>query len=109
MRTANDLAETTETLFKHREWRVIPDTVNPNWFKLEEIKTGKVLGCFVLPEDGDPTLLNRIAAAPELEDIAEMFRDTMIGNKAEKTMVFSLVMEVLQRAAQPYPVALECV
>ena len=103
MRTANDLAETTETLFKHREWRVIPDTVKPNLFKLEEIKTGKMLGTFTLPKDGDPTLLNLIAAAPELQDIAEMFRDSMIGNKSQ-TMIFSLVEQVLERAEKPYQV-----
>ena len=96
--------------FKHRDWRIIPDTIYPNCFNLEETATAKVLGRFVLPKDSDPGLLSLIAAAPELQDIAEMFRNSMIGNKAQKTMVFSVVTEILQRAEQPYRIeVLECV
>ncbi len=93
----SDSTETTmETTFKHRDWSFVPDVITPNQFNLEEIKTGKVLGRFILPEGSNSTLLNLIASAPELQDIAEMFRDRMKGNE-EKTMVFSIVMEVLQR------------
>ena len=107
MGVANDLMETA---FKHREWRVIPDETHPNCFKLQEIKTGKVLGSFVLAEGSDPELLNLIACAPELQDIAEMYRDHMIGKNAQNTMVFSMVIQTLERAAQPYETeVLECV
>ncbi|MEM9687789.1 MAG: hypothetical protein AAF934_12860, partial [Bacteroidota bacterium] len=52
-----------------------------------ETKTDKVLTHFVLCQNGDTKLLNRIACAPELEDIAEMYDDATIGNqtKAAKT------------------------
>ena len=105
----NNLPETT-LLIKEWQWRIVPDEGRPDYFNLEEAKTGKVLGTFILPEDSDPKLINLIASAPELQDIAEMSRDHMIGNSMEKTMVFSLVMQVLERAEQPYEVeVLECV
>lgn len=98
-----------ETTFKHRDWSFVPDVITPNQFNLEEIKTGKVLGRFILPEGSNSTLLNLIASAPELQDIAEMFRDHMIGTNAQKTMVFSMVMQILERAEQPYDAeVLEC-
>lgn len=94
MITADISAETT---FKHRDWNLIPDAAHSNYFDLKETKTGRVLGRFILPESSDPTLLNLIASAPELQDIAEMYHDAMVGNGAEKTMVFAIVTEVLHR------------
>ncbi|MEM9687795.1 MAG: hypothetical protein AAF934_12890 [Bacteroidota bacterium] len=76
------LTETT-VVFKHREWQLTPDAIYPNCFSLKEIKTGKVLTYFVLYQNGDTKLLNRIACAPELEDIAEMYDDATIGNQAK--------------------------
>lgn len=96
MGTATISAETTMT-FKHRDWDFIPDVITPNRFNVKENKTGKILGTIILPENCDTTFLNLIGCAPELQDIAEMYRDKMKGSKEEKTMVFSIVMEVLQR------------
>lgn len=88
---------TTRVTFKHREWNVIPDTTRPNCFTLKETKTGKLLGTFVLPKEGNLTVLNLISAAPELEDIAEMYHDHMEGGKMEESMAFEIVSEVLSR------------
>lgn len=94
---------------KEWQWRINPDENHPNCFVLQEAKTNKVLGTFILPEDSDPKLINLIAATPDLQDIAEAYRDHMIGRSAEKTMMFSLVMQVLERSEQPYEVEeLEC-
>ncbi|MEM9687238.1 MAG: hypothetical protein AAF934_10005 [Bacteroidota bacterium] len=88
---------TTQVTFKHREWDVIPDTAHPHCFTLKEIRTGKLLGTFILPKGGNPTLLNLISAAPELEDIAEMYHDHMEGGEMQESMVFEIVSEVLGR------------
>ncbi|MEM9687666.1 MAG: hypothetical protein AAF934_12215, partial [Bacteroidota bacterium] len=55
--------------------------IYPNCFSLEEVKTAKLLMHFVLYQNGDPKLLNRIACTPELEDIAEMYQDATIGKQ----------------------------
>ena len=86
---------TMEMTFNHRDWRVIPDPIDPNCFTLEDIKTGEILGTVLLAENSNPGLLNLIASAPELQDIAEMYHDHMIGKEAEKTMVYTIVKQVL--------------
>lgn len=94
---AANILETNTIAFNHRDWSFIPDSITPNCFSMEENRTGKILGTIILPESGDNTFLNLIGCAPELEDIAEMFRDHMEGSPMERTMVFSLVMDVLHR------------
>ena len=81
------------------EWHIVPDVVKPNCFNLETT-TGNIVCSLAFPEhdnNANITLLNLVVSAPELQDIAEMYHDTMLGNKAEKTMVFSIVSEVLDR------------
>ena len=102
-----NISETTTTTLKHQEWNVALDIIHPKNFILKEDKTGKILATIILPEDSnpedsDPTLLNLIASAPELQDIAEMFQDHMQGGPMEKTMIFSTVIQVLERTKQPY-------
>lgn len=97
METASTLTESKTTKLKHRDWHIIPDTHHANRFNLAETKTGKVLGTLVLPKSGDTTFLNLIACAPELEDIAEMYHDHMLGGPMEKSMVFATVKEILAR------------
>ncbi len=83
----------------HREWHIIPDASHPNHFTLETA-TGNVLCTLAFPKNENTTnteFLNLIASAPELQDIAEMYRDTMIGNRAEKTMIYTIVSRVLSR------------
>ena len=97
METANTLTEAQTAKLKHRDWHIIPDTRYTNHFSLEETKTGKVLGTLVLPKSSDTALLNLIGCAPELEDIAEMYHDHMLGGPMEKSMVFTTVQEILTR------------
>lgn len=98
METANILAGTTmETGYKYGNWRIIPDATAPDCFSLKEATTGKVLGSFVLFDRNNTPLLNLIACAPELEDIAEMFHDHMLGGPMQKTILFSLVQDLLNR------------
>ena len=83
--------------YTHREWHIVPDVVKSNCFNLETA-TGNIVCSLAFPEhdnNANTTLLNLIASASELQDIAEMYHDTMLGNKAEKTMIFSTVSEVL--------------
>ncbi len=98
MNTAEVLpAQTTE--FTQREWHIIPDVTDPNRFNLKTA-TGTIICTLAFPEDDtttNTTFLNLIASAPELQDIAEMYRDSMTGSTAEKTMVFTIVRDVLGR------------
>ncbi len=86
--------KTTE--FTYREWNIVPDSNNPNHFKLETA-TGSVICTLAFPVSCNTSFLNLIASAPELQDIAEMYRDTMMGNEAEKTMIYTIVRDVLNR------------
>lgn len=95
MNTAEVLpAQTTE--YSHREWHIIPDVTNPNRLNLKTA-TGTIICTLAFPERCNTTFLNLIASAPELQDIAEMYRDSMTGSTAEKTMVFTIVREILGR------------
>ncbi len=95
MSTADVLTRDTKR-DTHSEWNIVPSAAQPNSFDLKT-KTGHTLCILTFPKAYDKPLLNLIASAPELQDIAEMYRDSMIGNKAEKTMVFAIVTKVLQR------------
>lgn len=94
----------TETTFKHREWQIVPDAIHGHCFNLEEVKTGKLLAALILPEGSNSRLLSLIASAPELQDIAEMYQQSMTGSRAENSMLFSMVTQVLQRTTQPYSI-----
>ncbi|MEM9687261.1 MAG: hypothetical protein AAF934_10120 [Bacteroidota bacterium] len=83
METANIFEQMT---FKHRAWRIIPDTKFPNCFSMEKTQTNTVWTNFVLYGSDNMKLLNRIACAPELEDIAEMYQDNSIGKHTEKSV-----------------------
>lgn len=92
-------AEASTTPYNYREWHIVPDAAAPNCFTLETA-TGNIVCSLAFPGKNNsttPTLLNLIASAPELQDIAEMYRDSMTGNKAEKTIIFNIVSEVLNR------------
>ncbi|MEM9687607.1 MAG: hypothetical protein AAF934_11900 [Bacteroidota bacterium] len=91
------LAKTTEKKqYSHKAWDSVP-AKKPNCFDLKTTATGAVVCTISFPETCDSKLLNLIAAAPELYQIAEMYHDFMLGNEAEKTMVFSIVKTVLSR------------
>lgn len=83
METANIFEQMT---FKHRQWRVIPDATYPNCFSMEKTQTTKVWTHFVLYGSDNIKLLNRIACAPELKHIAEMYQDTSIGKHTKKSV-----------------------
>ena len=94
---AKVLSETTiKTEFKHREWHIVPDAVNPNRFNLETAM-GSIICTLAFPESCNTSFLNLIASAPELEDIAEMYQESMTGSRAEKSMIFDIVRNVLSR------------
>ncbi len=97
MRTANiSIDITSKTKFKHREWHIIPVGGNPNDFSIKT--TTSIVVCELsFPKSCNMSFLNLIASAPELHDIVEMYHDHMLGGKMQKTMVFNMVSEVLQR------------
>ena len=78
-----------------REWCILPDSLHPERFRLWNSK-GELL-CTFFVHQPKPGLLNCIAAAPELQDIAEMFRDHMLGSAMHHTMLFTLVQNLLNR------------
>lgn len=95
-KTAEILTKTpASSKYRQREWHIVAAKDNPNCFYLETA-AGKVLCTLGVPEGGNTGFLNLIASAPELQDIAEMYYDAMLG-KAEGTMVFEIVTEVLRR------------
>ncbi len=95
MRTA-DLLPQTKMAFNHRDWRITPAKDNPNCFDLKTT-TGNLLCTLAFPKDCNTSLLNLIALAPELQDIAEMYHDHMLGGQMQKSMVFDIVQEILNR------------
>lgn len=98
MNTADVLPNKT-TEFTHKEWHIIPNANHPNHFTLKTT-TGTIICALAFPGNNNTTnatFLNLIASAPELQDIVEMYRDSMTGKEAEKTMVFAIVREILSR------------
>lgn len=96
MKEASVVTKTaTKTELNHRDWHITPSETTPNSFDLKT-KKGNTLCTLAFPKDCNISLLNLIASAPELQDIAEMYHDYMLG-KAEKSMVFNIVKEVLNR------------
>lgn len=90
------MAETlSETAFNHRDWHIIPSN-NPNCFELKT-KTGNTLCTLAFNKGCNTSLLNLIASAPELQDIAEMYHDHMLGGQMQHSMVFDIVREILSR------------
>lgn len=84
-----------------QEWQMVPVPGYPDCFVLEETRTGKVLGRFMLAEGSNPAFLNLIASAPELQIIAEMYRIAMKDRRAKNDMLFSMITEIFQRIKQP--------
>ncbi len=98
MNTADALPNKTNE-FTHKEWHIIPNASHPNHFTLKTA-TGNVVCTLAFPENANTTntdFLNLIASAPELRDIAETYRDSMMGSNAEKTMIYTIVCNVLGR------------
>lgn len=101
MRTADTLAP-TKTEYNYRAWHIVPDTVTPNRFKLETA-SGNIVCTLAFPENNNAAhspFLNLIASAPELQHIAEMYHDAMVGNPSERSMIFTIVCKVLNRVKQ---------
>ena len=85
----NDVATPLlKPVVRHWDRRVIPDKIAPNCFQLQETETGKLSDTVLLPENGTLSFLNLDAAAPELQDSTEMFRDYMTGNPIKNNAVF---------------------
>ena len=81
-------------------WQLLPLSGQARRFLLNHRDTGTVC-TLTFPIRYNPKLLRLIAAAPELEDIAEMYRDEMLGSDRQHTMIFEIVSRVLHRLEEP--------
>ena len=94
MRAAEFTPENTP--FNHRDWHSTPSESHPGLFDLKT-NTGDLLCLLTFPKGCNTSLLKRIASAPELQDIAEMYHDHMLGGPMQRSMVFTTVCEILNR------------
>jgi hypothetical protein len=78
----------------YSSWKAVPCKEQPNSFILET-KDGKEVCTLVFNDPAQSGYARLIAAAPELEDIAEMFHDHMLGSRMKQGMIFDIVKQTL--------------
>jgi hypothetical protein len=78
--------------FTYREWHLLPIQRALHSFNLETAK-GKVVCTFAFSGGYTTNHLNLTALPPELQGTTEMYRDTVLGTRIQRSMMFDTVTE----------------
>ena len=86
-------------MFNHKTWHW-EATRDPNQFLVKCSKSNRVLFTITFPDDdvaAHTKNLKLVASAPDLRDMVDAFHDSMLGTRAEGSMIFSIVATLMLR------------